>query len=82
MNDQDTQTRMKHMIYGWMMLCGGLLAGVVILNLNNIYLRDELAKQPHLTMLQKHEVIKEYHADMTGETKWALRKVIGCTDKE
>ncbi len=81
MTDYDTtQTRMRHLTYAWVILSLGFIAGIIMLTLNNIQLRDELAKPVRLTMQQRHEVIKAYLA--VDENKLALRQQIGCTDKE
>lgn len=82
MTDQDTQTRTRNMMVFWQLFCIVLLAASAALVSEISYLRDELAKPVRLTIQQKSDVIKEYHANMTWETRYALRQFIGCTDKE
>lgn len=72
--------RMRHLTYAWVILSLGFIAGIIMLTLDNIHLRNELAKPVRLTLQQRHEVIKAYLA--VGENKLALRQQIGCTDKE
>lgn len=76
------RNRMMQLNIAWMLVCTGLLILVALLISNYIKLKDELTKPVRLTMQQKHQVITEYLQTMDGETKYALRKHIGCTDKE
>lgn len=81
MTDIDTiLKRTRQLTVAWIFVCTSLFGIIYVVVRDNQRLHDELAKPPRLTMQQKHEVIKDYLAD--GETRFALRQQIGCTDKE
>ncbi len=67
-----------HTIFAWMLLTIFLMAFVVILILDNIQLRDELAKPAKITLEQRHKIIQDYFA--VGENRWALRQTGVCKE--
>lgn len=72
--------RTRQLTVAWIFVCTSLFGITYVVVRDNQRLHDELAKSARLTLQQRHEVIKAYLAD--GETRFALRQQIGCTDKE